>query len=144
MTRIFKGIVAGAMLVGLMLAPLGVAQAEEVSGGENGASFEWTLPTVGTPTLTISLNGQNHTIGGDNALGGVLKVAARGGDWLVSYATADCPDAGEIGKAVSLQGKTPSASLSASFTPSGTGSAQSFEPTPVPGRTPTASFELCA
>lgn len=151
MTRNFRMVLIGAMLAGLLVVPTGFAQADTVSGGGNGTGFEWTVPTVtipgvNAPKLEIELNGEKKTIGGDNAvpgtsIGGVLKVGFRASDWLVSYTSPDCLP-GQIGKGVALTGKTPSATLQASYTPI-SGTAQNLAPSPVDNRYPTANFTLC-
>lgn len=151
MTKIFKMVLVGAMFVGLLVAPLGLARADEIAhGGANGTSFEWTIPTltvpgVNAPKLEVELNGEKTTVGGENAIpgtviGGVLKVAFRASDWAVSDATAECLP-GQIGKGLTMTGKSPSATLQASYTPIA-GEAQSFAPS-ADSRYPTASFSLC-
>lgn len=143
MTRIFKMVLVGAMLVGLLVAPLGLAQATPVGGGANEAGFEWTLPTIGLPKLTVTLNGETHEIGGDNAAGGTLRVALNGSDWQVdgTQNLAGCP-AGQSGVDLALSGKTPSATLDASFIPL-SGDPVVFDPSPVDNKYPTAHFGFC-
>jgi hypothetical protein len=139
MTRIFKQVVVAGMLVGVVGG--GIAQAETVGGGANNHAVEWTIPTVGAPKLSGDINGQPYSVGGENAVGGLLRIAFRAPDWSVTYSTAECPT-GQIGKAVAFAGKTPSATLQVTYTPiSGQAANQSL--TPVEGRTPTASFSLC-
>ena len=142
MTRISKMVLVGAMLVGLVVAPLS-AQAEPVSGGANEAGFEWTLPTVGLPKLTVTLNGETHEIGGDNAVGGTLKVALKGSDWNLDSTqnVAGCP-AGQSGIDIALAGKTPNVTLNASFIPL-SGDPTIFDAPPVDSKYPTAHFGFC-
>lgn len=141
MTRIFKMTLVAGMLAGLMVASLGAAQAEEIGGGGNGSSFEWVIPTVGAPTLTFELNGEQHEIGGENAIGGVLRVAFRGSDWKVNPTIVECA-ANQIGKGYTFLGNTPSAGLAVTYTPL-EGAATNYEVKPLERRTPTSSFSLC-
>ena len=141
MTRIFKMTVVAGMFAGLLVGSLGAAQAEEIGGGGNGSSFEWTIPTVGAPKLSFELNGETHEIGGENALGGVLRVAFRGSDWSVNPTIVECP-ATQIGRGYTFVGNTPSATLSVSYTPL-QGAATTYSGQPLEGRTPTSSFSLC-
>ena len=141
MTRIFKQVVVVGMVAGLMVGSLGAVQADEIGGGGNGSSFEWTIPTVGAPKLEFELNGDKHTIGGENAVGGVLRVAFRGSDWSVNPTIVECP-ANQIGKGYTFVGNTPSATLAVSYIPL-QGEPTSYSGQPVEGRTPTSSFSLC-
>ena len=141
MTRIIKSTVVAGMLAGLMVGSLGAVQAEEIGGGGNGSSFEWAIPTVGAPTVSFELNGEQHEIGGDNALGGLLQVAFRGSDWSVNPTVVDCP-AGQIGKGYSFVGNTPGARLAVTYTPAD-GAPTGYNAQPLEGRTPTSSFTLC-
>lgn len=141
MTRIIKSTVVAGMVAGLLVGSLGGVQAEEIGGGGNGSSFEWTIPTVGAPKLGFELNGEQYEIGGENALGGVLKVAFRGSDWQITPLVVDCP-AGQIGKGYTLSGKTAGASLAVSYTPLA-GEPTAYDATPVDSRYPTSSFSLC-
>ena len=141
MTRIFKRIVVGGMLVGLMVASLGSAQAETYSGGANGGSFEWTIPTVGLPRLDVTLNGETYTVGGENAIGGKLNVSFRASDWLVSDSTVQCSE-GQAGSNIALVGKTPGATLKAVYTPL-SGVPTELSGPPVDNKYPTAHFGLC-
>jgi hypothetical protein len=141
MTRIIKSTVVAGMVAGLMVASLGAVQADEIGGGGNGSGFEWTIPTVGAPKLTFELNGEDHEIGGENALGGVLRVAFRGSDWSVNPTIVDCP-ANQVGRGYTFVGNTPSASLNVSYTPL-QGAPTAYQGQPLEGRTPTSSFSLC-
>jgi hypothetical protein len=141
MTRIIKNTVVAGMVAGLMVGSLGSVQAETIGGGGNGSSFEWTVPTVGAPKLSFELNGEKHEIGGEDAIGGLLRVAFRGSDWAISYTVPDCA-ANQIGKGYTFVGKTPSASLDVSYTPLD-GETRGYTGAPVDGRTPTSSFSLC-
>jgi len=143
MTRIFRSMVVAGMLVGLAVPSLGPAQAEPVGGGENAAGFEWTLPTVGLPKLDVTLNGETYTVGGEDAVGGTLKVALKGSDWEVAAAQelAGCP-AGQSGPNIALAGKTPNVTLQASFIPL-SGDPTVFDPPPVDSKYPTAHFGFC-
>jgi len=152
MTKIFRMLLVGAMVAGLMSATLGGARADDISGGANGTSFEWTIPTltipgVDAPKLEFELNGEKHTIGGGtvvpgSTVGGVLRVAFRGSDWLVSRNIIACP-AGQIGTGVTLAAKTPGVTLQVDYTPAG-GQTQIYSAPPVENRYPTANFGLCA
>jgi hypothetical protein len=141
MTRIFKQAVVAGMVAGLMVGSLGAVKADEIGGGANGTGFEWTIPTVGAPKLSFELNGDQYTVGGENALGGVLKVAFRGSDWKVNPTIVECP-ANQIGKGYTFVGNTPSATLAVSYIPL-QGAPTSYEGHPVERRTPTSSFSLC-
>jgi hypothetical protein len=139
MTRIFKMVLIGATLVGLLLAPLGIARADEVGGGANGTDFKWTILVPG-PTITQTINGQPYTVGGDNPVG-TLRVFYQASDWKASHSTAECPP-GKVGKTISLAGKTPGALLKASFTPMN-GQPTELAAPPVSNNNPTVDFSLC-
>lgn len=143
MTRIFKNAVVAGMLVGLMAVPPGLAQADPIAGGENAAGFEWTLPTVGLPKVSVTLNGETHEVGGENAVGGTLKVALKGSDWelIPTQDLAGCAP-GQSGADIALQGKTPNATLQASFVPL-QGEPTVFDESPVENKYPTAHFGFC-
>ncbi len=156
MTRIFKMTVVAGMLVGLIVAPLGLAQADQHAGGANGASFDLVIPTftapkqdAKAPSLTVTLNGQQHTIGGqevsaggDTVGGGVLTVIFEASDWLVEYTQIVCP-AGQIGTGVVMSAKSPAATLEAIYK-AFSGETRELAAPPVNNRYPSGNFGLCA
>lgn len=139
MTKIFKMVLVGAMFVGLLVAPLGGAQADDVIDG-------WiTVPVPKTASfLTFSQTVMGQTVNNatvDNSLGGSLTLFYDAQAYVPTHGS-ECPD-GYVGQVLQLTAKTAGATFGAIFTPAGGGTATTLGPTEVPAKNVTAGANLC-
>jgi hypothetical protein len=139
MNKIFRSVLVGAMLAGLMVAPLGGAQADDVIDG-------WiTVPVPKTASFaTFSQTVMGKTINNatvDNSLGGSLTVFYDAQAWVPSH-SSDCP-AGYVGQNLQLTARRPGGTFGAIFTPAGGGTATTLGPTDVAPKDTQAGANVC-
>jgi hypothetical protein len=146
MTRIFKTVLMGATLVGLLLAPLGLAQADESITITQGSIGPVPVPKTGSfAPFDFTVAGQRfHNGMVDNQLGGSLTLLWDSTAWVPTIPVANLCEATEVGYMTELVAKRPDGYLKLVFTATdGHVEERTIDPGPVP-KGARATLGLCA